>query len=300
MECFFQLFVQLIRAHDPFKRFGLLHKRAHHIGLPPCAHLLFHKAVHGLALCLRHIARGDGLAPGRQFIEHRNIQIAVEDQRQRARDGCCAHDERVGILAFRADRRPLAHTEAVLLIRDHHAGIPEQDAFGKQRVRADDGKRVPRADRFTRRVVLLLFHAAPKQAGFLAEHALHGRKVLLREDLRRRHQHSLKPVLHRGVHHKKRDGCFSAPHIALQEAVHLAAVRHFPGNFLHRPQLCAGGRKGEQLQEAFENALHAEHSALLGKPLTPQHGKHQRKQQHVLKGKAVLRRGKPLQIQRDM
>ena len=68
------------------------------------------------------------------------------------------------------------------------------------------------------------------------------------------------------------------------------SVRHFPGNFLHGPHLRPRGREWEQLQEPWKHALRAEHRPGPGKPLPPQHGKHQRKKQHVLKGKPVPRR----------
>ena len=66
-------------------------------------------------------AHGEGvhlLAARRHLVDDRDIEIAVDDERECARDGRRGHNECVGALALPNERRALADAEAVLLIRD--------------------------------------------------------------------------------------------------------------------------------------------------------------------------------------
>ena len=81
-----------------------------------------------------------GLAPGRFLGELGHIEVAVQRQKQRARDWRRGHDKDVGIPGPRLllQRKALRHAEPVLLIDDGKAQIVELDVRLKQRVRAND------------------------------------------------------------------------------------------------------------------------------------------------------------------
>ena len=118
-------------------RFALLNQRADDVDLPPRLYLRAQKAVHIIALFLGHDARLHRRAAGGQLVHDRYVQIAVEDQRQRARYGRGRHDQHVGRRAFFRKERALANAEAMLLVGNDQSEMIVGDAFGDQRVRAD-------------------------------------------------------------------------------------------------------------------------------------------------------------------
>jgi hypothetical protein len=67
------------------------------------------------------VLRDDRLASRRQLIDHGDIQIAVEGEGQRARNGRGRHDQHVGIDALLPEAEALHDTEAVLLVHDGQA-----------------------------------------------------------------------------------------------------------------------------------------------------------------------------------
>ena len=109
--------------------------------------LLFYKFDHlGQFHCLTHY-RGDRSAIGRLFPEERNIQVAINRLRERARDRRRGHDEDVRGIAPGDQTRSLQHAELMLLINHNKAEIVESACFIKKRMRADNDLgsiRVPR------------------------------------------------------------------------------------------------------------------------------------------------------------
>ena len=87
--------------------------------------------------CLTHY-RGDRSAIGRLFPEERNIQVAVNGLRERARDRRRGHDEDVRGIAPGDQTRSLQHAELMLLIDHNKAEIVESARFIKKRMRADN------------------------------------------------------------------------------------------------------------------------------------------------------------------
>ena len=105
--------------------------------LPSLPRQLADEAVQACAVALVH---GEGvhlLPSGRQLVDDRYVEIAVDHQRERARDGRGGHDEHVRPLGFADERRALAHAEAVLLVRDDQAEAGILHVLGKKGVRAD-------------------------------------------------------------------------------------------------------------------------------------------------------------------
>ena len=73
----------------------------------------------------------------RQFVDHGVVQLAVDRQRQRARDRRGGHDEQVRAASLAAQGVALENPEAVLLVDDGQAEVVEVGAFLDQRVRTD-------------------------------------------------------------------------------------------------------------------------------------------------------------------
>ena len=65
---------------------GLLHDRINDICLASRLDLLREKAVNALDGLVRHVLGNNRLAPGRQLVNRRNVQITVQRQRERARN----------------------------------------------------------------------------------------------------------------------------------------------------------------------------------------------------------------------
>ncbi len=105
----------------------------HHIYLPALADFLFHKTKHPQAAALVQMQGFDGFAAGRQFVDHRNIQITVQGHGQGPGDRCGCHDQHMGgnrILAPQPG--PLLHSEAVLFIDHHQAQVVKPDCIFDQ------------------------------------------------------------------------------------------------------------------------------------------------------------------------
>src|SRR5207237_2745537 len=101
----------------------LLDQRIDDVGLVAGGDLAADASVDPLAARLAAELGRDRGAPGRQLVEGRDREVAVERQRERARDGRGAHDEHVHRLGAAAlERRALQHAEAMLLVDD---GEPE-------------------------------------------------------------------------------------------------------------------------------------------------------------------------------
>jgi hypothetical protein len=69
------------------------------------------------------LAGDDGRSPGGQLVEHAEVEVAVERERQGARDGRRGHHQDIGLggggLLHQA--KTLQHAEAVLLVDDDEA-----------------------------------------------------------------------------------------------------------------------------------------------------------------------------------
>ena len=167
-----------------FGLFVLLDDGIHHIGLVPGGHLLAHELPDFLGAVIGDAAGDDGHAAGRHFIEHADIEIAVESQRQRARDGSRGHDQDIGLgencralLGLGGRERPplrgrchsfvggflhqfeaLHHAEAVLLVYDHQAQPGELNFLLDQRVGSDHQLRVALRDVAADFALAVFFH----------------------------------------------------------------------------------------------------------------------------------------------
>ena len=72
-----------------------------------------------------------------QFINHRNIQVAVKRQAERARNRRRRHHQQMWIISFADQRFALRHAKLVLLINDDQTEHRQIKSRREQRVRAN-------------------------------------------------------------------------------------------------------------------------------------------------------------------
>ena len=196
-----------------------------------------------------------GRAAGRRAGDHRDVEVAVEGQRQRARDRRGRHVERVRRAP--ADGRPPPHlvalhdAEAVLLVDDHHgrsakatspwirACVPATMAASPEAMRA----RAPRRSAAVRRLV------SSSQAHERAEQRPHGLEVLLGERLGGRHEGPLMALLdgaQQGVHGDHR---LARADVALQQPAHGGGTLEVGVDLGDGVDLVGGQHEGQARQE---------------------------------------------------
>ena len=161
-------------AEDPV--LALLHGGADDIDLMALAALPADEAVQPLAQRLAHEEGLDRPAAGRQLADDGHVQVAVGDQRQRARDGRGGHDEQMRAAALLGELRPLGHAEAVLLVGHNEAEVAEHNGLTQKRVRADDQLRLAGGELLARGALLRGSSGAGQQ-----QHAHTERPEQLRE-----------------------------------------------------------------------------------------------------------------------
>ena len=110
------------------------------------ADLVADKLERARTLAFAKAACHDGRAVRRQLVNHREVEVAVNGQRQRARNGCRRHHQHVGRLPFANQRLALEHAESVLFVHNHQAQAPEFDVLFEQRVRPHHQARFPFRD----------------------------------------------------------------------------------------------------------------------------------------------------------
>ncbi len=70
-----------------------------------------------------------GLSSFRHLINDGNIEIAVNNHRERSRYGCCRHHEHIGYYALFYEQSPLEHTKTMLLINNNKAELMKGNVF---------------------------------------------------------------------------------------------------------------------------------------------------------------------------
>ena len=125
--------------------------RGDHIDLPPGRHFLPDALPRPLQpdrlLGGEHHTGGDGLTAPRQLPQRRRLQVAVDGERNRARDRRRGHHQQMrrdAAFCLGAQLIPLLDAEPVLLVDHHHAELMELDRFLNQRMGADDDARLGR------------------------------------------------------------------------------------------------------------------------------------------------------------
>ena len=222
---------------------AFLHQRIHQISLTPLCELALHKCG-DIRLLGANANRSDHLsAPRRFFIQNRNIKIAIQGHRQRARNRRRSHHQHIRRCAPADQCRALTHAELVLLV-DHH-----QSEILKISTAMDQGMR---ANNHLRMQPIILVGALIARRGAQGDAnpqrlkpLAKCQKVLLCKDLRRRHQRGLRAGVDRHQHRCHRDKSFSRAHIPLHQARHRPWVAHVLNDLTNRPLLRPCQIKGQ-------------------------------------------------------
>ena len=254
LERAFRDLVIVFRGGDQFFGLPFLNQRTDDVPLPPLVEELFDVSVRPLPYGGVDAVGLDGLSPLREFVDDGDIEVSVNGKGQGPRDGSGRHDHDMGPFALFGQRASLAHSEPVLLVRDDEAQFIEPDVFGQEGMCADDEIDVPVSKRCLDALLLRRRRAAGQEfdrdAG-VPEEVLHGREVLFREDLGRRHHGGLVPVLRRHIDERGSDHRLAGTDVALDEAIHEEPALHVLYTGFHRTLLSARGFKGQEPVELF-------------------------------------------------
>ena len=124
---------------DPLR---FLDQRAHHVGLVARRHLVAHPLPRFRLLQRPRAQSGGDRSPaGRQLVEHRRVEVAVDGHGRRARNRRGRHHQDVGHHLARTlfpQGGPLLDAETVLLVDDDAPERPERHRLGQQGVGADE------------------------------------------------------------------------------------------------------------------------------------------------------------------
>ncbi len=178
----------------------------------------------------RHVGGRDRLPSWRLLVEARDIHVAIAREQERARDGRCGHDQKLGAAAaaLALQSEPLMHAEPMLLVDHDQAEIAELDALLEESVRADQNIDLSFFQRGKNGLALAAALASREQgdaqAGRCPERG-DGLHVLAREKLGRRHQRALRFRLDRTGQSEQRHHRLAAADIALQQAEHAVRAR---------------------------------------------------------------------------
>ncbi len=99
-------------------RFGFLDERADDEGLPPLGDLLADEGVGACPLVRLQPLRLHRQTARRELVDNGKIEGSIEGERERSRYRRGRHDGQVRIEPLLAERLPLLHSEAVLLVND--------------------------------------------------------------------------------------------------------------------------------------------------------------------------------------
>src|SRR6266852_4868610 len=214
---------------------------------------------------LRGHARDDGGAPGRQLVENGNIEVAIESEREGARDGRGGEDEDVRSVAvgggFVHEALALEDAEAVLLVNGDEAEAGEFDVVFDEGVGADDELRFAGANALEDGGFLRSFQTADEELDAIAcfgEDAARGKKMLDGKNFRGGHESGLRAVFDGDDGGLQRDDGFAAANVALEETIHRGRLFEVGGDFPEDALLCSSGLEGEDALEGFADGVFAE------------------------------------------
>ena len=222
---------------------ALLHHGTDDISLMALGHLALDKCI-----CLWTIARIHhtvlyGLSSRRQFIYDRYIQIPVQDDGQCTRNGRGAHNQHMRFLSLAAEKFPLSHTKAVLLIGDNQGKVVVHHLFLNQGMGADYDVRFMAGNLCICQTFFLGRHGAGDQHrnlfdSLLFKKAGHGFKVLSGQHLRGYHKRALISIICSLQQGQNGNDGLAGSHISLNQAVHHQTASHIVIYFPQSPLLC--------------------------------------------------------------
>src|SRR6267378_366468 len=238
-----------------------LDDRINDVTLVACGDFAAEKFPNAGEMLLRGHARDDGRAAGREFIENGNVEVAVEGEREGARDGRRRQHEKMRRAAMRGgfihQALALEDAEAMLLVNGDEAEAGEFDVVFDERVGTDDELRLAGANAIEDDGFLRSFQAADEQldaiAGF-GEDAPRGKKVLHGENFRWSHERGLRTVFDGDHRRLQRNDGLAAADVALEETIHRGGFFQVRGDFGENALL---RRRGLERQDALQRFAHS-------------------------------------------
>ena len=175
------------------------------------------------------------------------VQVAVDRERQRARNRCRRHNKQIGTRALGTQGIALTHTKAVLLVDDDKRKMLKRHVIRKDRVSAKEDVKLAR---FQLRMDLL---ALGRRRGTRQERPGHTSLreqgtgligILARQHARWRHNAGLGARIGRDSQRAGGDGRLAGTDVAQKQAVHHApAITHIVQDVLERALLLVAQRK---------------------------------------------------------
>ena len=231
-----------------------------------------------LAFCAVNHIRFNFLSAGRKLIQHRDLQISIDHQRQRARNRRGGHDQQVRMIPLCRERRPLCDTEPVLLICDNQSQPAELHIIAEQRLCPNEHLCCSGSQIFQDLAPFCGGHRAsqqgdgdPRSLQKTAKRAV----MLLCQQFCRSHQGRLYSRSRCTVAQRCRNCCLSGADIALYQTVHGIGTHHISDCLVHSTPLCVRRREREQPEKRFavipgetepvffpRSSFHTEHSQL--------------------------------------
>ena len=222
------------------------------------SHLVLDERISFWTIARIHHTVFYGLASRRKFIYDGYIQITVQDDGQCAGNGRGAHHQHMGFLSLAAEKFPLPHTKAVLLVSDNQGQLVVHHLFLNQGVGADYNVRLMAGNLCICQTFFPGRHGTCDQHGNLINPLLfkktgHGFIMLPGQYLRGHHKRALISIICSLQQGQNGYDGLAASHISLNQAVHHQAASHIAIYFPQSPFLgsCKGvgqtGLKGSHL-----------------------------------------------------
>ena len=142
----------------------------------------------------------------------------------------------------------------MLLVDNHETQFGELDAFFQQGVRANDQVGVALRDVAADIALAILFDGAGQQHDAVSsafENPPRGKIMLLRQDLRRRHQRDLAAVFDGDDGRFERHDRLARPNVPLQQPAHGIRLLHVGSNFFQDALLRGRGMKRQDLLDGL-------------------------------------------------
>ena len=191
------------------------------------------------------------------FVDDTHIEVAVNGERETARDWRGAHYEQMGDgvpPALVTDGCPLADAKAVLLVDHDKAEVGELHILLDERGGADHNLNAAVCQAGESGFPFLSGHAPGQESDMrrfaagqpdVFQQVAQPATVLLRQDLGGRQQGGLEAVGCGDQHGPGGHHGLAAADVALHQAAHRHAPLHIPLQFIQRPLLGAGQGKGQ-------------------------------------------------------
>src|SRR5439155_3077714 len=218
----------------------------------------FQKAVDLLDAVGGCVFGDDRLAAGRKLVDDRDIEVAVQREREGAGDGSRGHHQYVGMPTLLQQPQALQHAKAVLLVDNGQAEAPEFDIFLQQGMRAHRNVRQAFRHELLQLDLLAGAGRARQQHDDIAqlgENLFEIETVLGRQDFGGREHGDLISIFDGDHGRLRRHDRFAAAHVALQKPVHGARLFHIVRDFPDDPLLRLGGLERQHGFYALADAV---------------------------------------------